>query len=188
MGWETKDPVKGELVYVGTMARLVRFVKLFSITTSLMGIAVQPLIYNQVADLHWALALSLGGVTSFFIFITPLLLHIVTKRYVTHIYWHSDVDRFNAVTYSFLLRQLDHKFTSKEVISPSRPGLFTTVLVNGGKTPLFIDPSLFINKKAFVHLMKYNEPLDWEIPESTQGSDEGKESYEQKERKTVQKH
>jgi len=181
------DPAKGELVYVGTMARLVRFVKLFSLSTSLMGVAVQPLIYNQVADLHWALALCLGSVTSFFIFITPLLLHIVTKRYVTHIYWQSDADKFNAITYSFLLRRLEHKFTSEEVVVPSRPGLFTTVLVNKGKTPLFIDPSLFINKRAFVHLMRYNEPLDWEIPPPS-SQDSSERELEQRERKTAQKH
>jgi transmembrane protein 70 len=161
---EKKVVDKGDLVYIGTMARLVRFVKIFSISTSLMGISVQPLIYNQVADLHWALALMVGSVASFFVFVTPVLLHIITKRYVTRMYWDSETNKFSATTYSLFLRELEHNFIAEQVVVPSTPGIFTTILVNGGKTPLFLDPSLFVDKRALIHLLRYNEPLDWEIP------------------------
>jgi len=41
-------PTKGELVYIGTLARMVRIVKIFSLSTSVMGVSIQPIIYDQV--------------------------------------------------------------------------------------------------------------------------------------------
>ena len=161
---QKEHPKKGTLVYIGTMKRMVRFVKLFSLSTSAVGISLQPAIYQNVLSMHWALAMVVGGTASFFIFITPLLLNLVTKRYVTSIYLEPKTGTFTATTYTFFLSEREHSFTPEQVEVPRVPGLFTSIRVNG-KVPLFIDPDLFLSREAFIRMMKYDEPLDWEIPE-----------------------
>lgn len=158
------DSRKGDLVYVGTLARMVRFVKFFSLSTSAVGVSLQPFLYDQVSNLHWALATMVGGVAGFFVFVTPVLLHIVTKRYVTMMYLNRDSGVFTATTYSLLLREKEHSFTADDVKVPTVPGLFTTAKIKD-KVPLFLDPNLFIDRQAYIQMMKYDEPLDWEIPE-----------------------
>jgi len=44
--------------------------------------------------------------------------------------------------------------------------------VNEGKRPLFLDPNLFLNRDALIHLLKYNEPLDWETAGEQPDSDD----------------
>lgn len=176
---EKHHPQKGDLVYVGTLARMVRLVKLFSLSTSVVGIALQPFLYKQVSDLHWALAAMVGGVAGFFVFVTPVLLHVVTKRYVTQMYLDRNSGVFTATTYTLLLRERDHVFTAADVAVPTVPGIFTTVKIRD-KVPLFIDPNLFLDRDAFVLMMKYDEPLDWEITPSQEVKDRAQETGNKK--------
>jgi transmembrane protein 70 len=141
---------------------MVRFVKLFSLSTSAVGIAIQPVIYQHVSELPAVVAAIVGGMAGFFIFITPVLLHIVTKRYVTLMTCNEQTCEFTATTYSLFLREKQHKFTPAQVTVPNVPGIFTTIRVDN-KLPLFIDPNLFTDRRYFVQLMKYDEPLEWEI-------------------------
>lgn len=150
------------VVYVGTLARMVRFVKLFSLSSSIVGVAIQPYIYKNVSQLPVALAAVVGGFMSFFIFVTPLILHFVTKRYVTSITLDRATGRFTATTYTFFLKEKRLEFAAQDVKVPTVPGLFTTVIVNG-KVPLFVDPSLFVDRDAFLQMMRYDEPIEWEI-------------------------
>lgn len=158
------DPQKGSLVYIGTLTRMVRLVKLFSLSTSAVGVGMQPFLLEQVSNLHWLLATMVGGVAGFFVFVTPLLLHFVTKRYVTSIYLNRESGVFTASTYTFLLRERLHTFRAEDVRTPTVPGIFTTAKIHD-KEPLFIDPNLFIDRNAYIHMMKYDQPLEWEVTE-----------------------
>ena len=150
------------LIYVGTLARMVRFVKLFSLSTSLVGLSLQPTLYQHASQLPAFAAAAVGGVVGFFILVTPVLLHLVTKRYVIRMTLDDKTGQFTAFTYTLLLRERKTSFSANAVSTPNVPGLFTTIRING-KLPLFIDPDLFIDKTAFLKLMKYDEPLEWEI-------------------------
>lgn len=156
-------PDKGVLVYVGTLANQVKLVKAFSLSTSLMTILIQPFIYKQLSALPVALQFVVSSSCGLFILMTPLLLHWITKRYVTTMYFHRDEEEFTATTYNFLLQKVEHKFTKNTVVVPQVPGLLTTVVANG--KPLYCDPSLFLSKEAYMKLMKYDEPMDWGTPE-----------------------
>ena len=85
-------------------------------------------------------------------------------------YYNDDDNTFTASTYSFFLRSKEHKFTAEDVTMPRSGSLFTSILING-KTPLFLDPALFLSKHAYIKLMKYDEPLDWEIDQNEKESD-----------------
>jgi len=150
------------VIYVGTLVRMVRFVKLFSLSTSAVGISLQPYIYQNVADLPLFVAAAVTGVASFFIFLTPVLLHIVTKRYVIEMSLNERTGKYTATTYSLFLRLKKLEFTSDQVSAPNMPGIFTTIRVNN-KIPLFVDPNLFTDRSHFIKLMGYDAPMEWEM-------------------------
>lgn len=159
-----------QVIYIGTLTRMVRFVKLFSLSTSAVGISLQPYIYQNVADLPLLVAAAVTGVTSFFIFLTPVLLHIVTKRYVIEMSLNEQTGKYTATTYSLFLRLKKLQFTSDQVSIPNMPGIFTTIRVN--KIPLFVDPNLFTDRRYFIKLMGYDEPMEWELnPEEKDKTD-----------------
>ena len=155
------DPEKGDLVYIGTLVDKVRLVKTFSLSTSIMGVIVQPLIFSQNAELPLALKLVLGGTLSFFIFLTPLLLHIITKRYITSMYYNQDTAQFTVETLSIFVTPKTTVFRPTQVTVPDIPGMFTTFKVDG--KPLFLDPTLFLDRDVYIRLMGYDKPIDWNV-------------------------
>ena len=160
------------VIYTGTLARYVRIVKVFSLSTSVAGICLQPFIYTKVSALPVVLAVAVGGFASFFIFLTPVLLHLISKRYVTQMTLDSHTGEYTATTYTFFLRKKIHRFTADDVAVPNVPGLFTSVRVHG--VPLFIDRDLFTDRRYFVELFKYADPLEWEIISENLTSDDDK--------------
>ena len=46
-----------------------------------------------------------GAFLSFFTFATPLLIHYVSKKYVTELLYNKIEDRYTAITYSLLLQK-----------------------------------------------------------------------------------
>lgn len=91
-------------VYYGGLAPRMKAVKIFSLATSLTGLAAQPILLEQ--GLHMGgkpMAVFLCGFAGFFTFVTPLLLHFITKKYVTEIHYNPKSDEYTATTISILL-------------------------------------------------------------------------------------
>lgn len=140
----------------------------------MFALALQPLILKKIVG-SLSLATALTFMMNVLIFSTPIILHLITKRYVVNIYHHQPTNTFTATSYSLFLREKELKFKPTDVTPPLKPMLFSNLIINN-KTSLFIDPSLFLNRDAFIALMKYDDPLDWEM--------EGEEKEEEKKRKT----
>ncbi len=94
-------------IYRGILSTQVRLVKAFSLSTSLIGLACQPVLYHhlQSGQHNVAIVLGTGAFLSFFTFVTPLLVHFVSKKYVTEMYYDKMTDTYTAITYSLLLRK-----------------------------------------------------------------------------------
>lgn len=60
-----------------------------------------------------ALIIGTGAFLSFFTFATPLLIHYVSKKYVTELYYNRVTDTYKAVTYSLLLRKKEVRRTRR---------------------------------------------------------------------------
>ncbi|CAN7991279.1 unnamed protein product [Ixodes hexagonus] len=149
------------LVYLGTIRSTVKMVKALSLTTSFVGILAQPILLQQ---LNGSSKIAIGIVTvfaSFFIFVTPLLLHYITKRYVTELTFDRDKKQFSATTLSLLNRKRQFDFTAQDVKVPAVPGPFTTLLAKG--RPLFVDVRDFQDVDALKHLMGYDKPINWHL-------------------------
>lgn len=106
------------------------------------------------------------GVVGFFTFVTPLLLHFVTKKYVTSLTFDPDKETYTAETLTFFLTKRKIEFTPDDVKVPDVPGMFTSMLVKG--IPLFVDPRAFPNPDHYIKIMGYDKPIDLKLGELTE--------------------
>lgn len=112
------------------------------------------------------------GIVGFFTFVTPLLLHLVTKKYVTNMTFDPVKDEYTAETITFLLRKRKINFKIDDVKIPEVPGMFTSVLVKG--VPLFVDPRMFHDPEHYIKMMGYDKPIDFKLGLTEKEKDEEK--------------
>lgn len=102
---EKQDSDKSrEVIYKGRLQREIIRVKLFSMTTSVMGLAFQPFLYSQASSLPVLIATC--SVAGFFTFVTPVLLHQLAKRHVNRITYSEKEDNYIAHTTSFFFKDV----------------------------------------------------------------------------------
>lgn len=96
-----------EIVYVGPLSKQIRSVKLFTLITSVTGVFAQPVIYEKAVELNMSTGLLIGMLSAvgFFTFLTPLLLHFVTKKYVMEVTYDVRKDLYAATIITLFLRK-----------------------------------------------------------------------------------
>lgn len=99
-----EEDKKQERIYYGPLTPQIKAVKVFSLSSSLAGILAQPIILREAATIgSTSLIIALCSVVGFFTFVTPLLLHYITKKYVTEIYYDPTTATYKATTINFFL-------------------------------------------------------------------------------------
>lgn len=95
-----------ENVYKGLLAPRIRNLKIVSFMTSGVGLFVQPLVIQKASEMGSSLVATIGVCTiaGFFTFITPILIHLVTRKYVTSIEYNEKEDEYSATVISFFLK------------------------------------------------------------------------------------
>ncbi|GAB1606589.1 transmembrane protein 70 homolog, mitochondrial-like [Argonauta hians] len=161
------DATKGKLIYGGPLTKTIKAVKLFSITSSGLGLVFQPFLFYKTPDTSVALKAGVSVFFAFFILVTPLLIHMVSRKYVTDLYFDEHSKIFTAATFNLLSFRKELTFKAEDVEVPAITGPFTSVIVKG--KPLFMDPKFFLCKDSYIHLMGYDKPLDWEMPKPDEG-------------------
>lgn len=95
---------KLEQIYYGPLTPQIRAVKIFSLSSSMAGLVAQPIIIREASTIgSTSLLIALCSVVGFFTFVTPILLHFITKKYVTKIEYNPDTSTYKATTISFFL-------------------------------------------------------------------------------------
>lgn len=91
-------------IYQGKYTNQILRVKMFSLTTSAMGLVAQPILWHKGIEVGGTgLGMLICSVAGIFTFVTPLLLHFVTKKYVIDIKYNEKTDEYTCVTISFFL-------------------------------------------------------------------------------------
>lgn len=95
---------KLETIYIGPLTPQIKGVKVFSLSSSIAGLIAQPVIIREAANIgSTSLIVALCSVVGFFTFVTPILLHIITKKYVTEITYNPETSTYKATTINFFL-------------------------------------------------------------------------------------
>lgn len=93
-----------ERIYYGPLTPQIKGVKVFSLSSSMAGLLAQPIIIKEAATIgSTSLIVALCSVVGFFTFVTPILLHIITKKYVTEIHYDPATSTYTATTINFFL-------------------------------------------------------------------------------------
>lgn len=102
---DCQKAVESTEIYYGPLTRQIKTLKLFSLLTSCGGLMAQPFFYAKaVENDNVALVLGIFACIGFFAITTPLLIHMITKKYVTHLYYDAKKDVYIANTYSLFAR------------------------------------------------------------------------------------
>lgn len=102
----TEQHPDGVTIYAGKFTRQIIRVKMFSLTTSAMGLVAQPVLWQKGLEVSGTgLSVFLCSVAGLFVFVTPVLLHLVTKKYVIDIKYNDQTDEYTCMTVSFFLFQ-----------------------------------------------------------------------------------
>ncbi|XP_074605439.1 transmembrane protein 70 homolog, mitochondrial [Brevipalpus obovatus] len=161
---------QNQIVYQGLLAKKIKVIKWFSLSTSAISLMAQPIIYLKAQELGSSLfAAGFMSMLSLIVFPTPLLLNLVTKRYVNQLDYDPEHKLYTAHTLNILNRPVKTIFkpSDLEVLTPSK--IFANVLVNKG-VELFLELKDINNAEALENLL----PKDMQ--------DEAKfESFEQNE-------
>lgn len=96
-----------DIIQEGMLSIKVRNIKFFSLSTSFLAISCQPLIYmkavmNGTAN-SWTIPIF--AVFAAFAVATPVLLHYVTKRYITQVCYDPVKDTYTATAYNIFVRE-----------------------------------------------------------------------------------
>lgn len=146
------------LVYEGQLTPSVRRIKMFSLTTTFVGLIAYPFLFKKASSQKKsAIAQVFVGWTLIMVIFSPLALNYITKRYISELRFNRDTRTFRAITYNlFNLRKETH-FKAADVRVPMVPGMFTSFLVR--KQPMFMDPAYVQDIPAYQHMLGYDKPL-----------------------------
>lgn len=97
------------------------------------------------------------GFVGFCTFVTPVLLHQLMKKYVTHLVYKDKTGTYTAYTINFFGKLSPTEFKASDVKIPDVPAMFTSVVVNGKE--LYFDPGAFSDMHHYKKLMGEVHPM-----------------------------
>lgn len=110
----SSQPETKNQIYAGPLTPKIRAVKVFSLTTSIVGLASQPMLIEKSSQIGGtSIVILVCSFVGFFTFVTPLVLHFITKKYVTEINYDPAKDEYTATTLSLFLTRTEvwyHRF------------------------------------------------------------------------------
>ncbi|XP_034946319.1 transmembrane protein 70 homolog, mitochondrial [Chelonus insularis] len=156
--------LNAELIYHGKLSKSIKYVKIFSISTSAISLAIQPWIFPKIIETGSIPAL-MTGIIIFggFAFITPLFLHLITNRYALDLYYDKRRDVYVATTYTLFATIRQIEFTPDDITKPGNMQLMTTCFVK--KKPIFFDYNDFKDLNHYSRILGYDKPMDFMLNE-----------------------
>ncbi|CAL1534720.1 unnamed protein product [Lymnaea stagnalis] len=153
-----ENKTHGDLVYQGRVGNMFRALKIFSLSTSVIGLSLQPYIMITYQDMPLKAAIPFFAVINMFVFVNPILIHFIAKKYVMELYFNQENKVFTAVLLTFFARKEIFTFTANDVTVPDVPNMFAMLIAKG--RPIFVLENDFTDMEVYKHLMGFDKPLD----------------------------
>ncbi|XP_023014018.2 transmembrane protein 70 homolog, mitochondrial [Leptinotarsa decemlineata] len=153
-------------VYHGVLTPQIKAVKIFSLSSSIVGVIAQPFLYKEIfATSNVPIILAAYSFIGFFTVVTPILLHLITKKYIIQLNYNKETNTYIAKTVNFFCIPKETEFTPEDVKVPDVPGMFTTFSAKGKS--FFVDPRLFEQPEHYSKIMGYDKPIDFKLYETS---------------------
>lgn len=93
-------------MYSGPLSSRVKLIKFFSLSSSCAGLCLQPILVEKWSTQtpNIPVAVAIFTLIGFHTYVTPILLHLITKKYVISLYYSEKDDVYIAKTYTLFLR------------------------------------------------------------------------------------
>ena len=135
--------------------------KILSLSSSVLGLGLLPFLAETLSASSMFAKAFVLGTSAFFIFLTPIFSQLLTRRYVSRLYYNYEEEKFTAILFNFFLFEYKLEFTMKDVYVPDIPGMFSTVKIKNKDRNLFIELNQIIDASLTQKIYGYDKPLDW---------------------------
>jgi transmembrane protein 70, mitochondrial len=86
----------------------VKRIKMFTLTTSVIGLSLQPVLITQFLEKYgFGLTTLMFLSTAVFTVVTPLLIHYLAKKYILELSYDKKTGLYTATTYTFFLKKFE---------------------------------------------------------------------------------
>ena len=150
----------GKLVYVGKLDKPFRAAKSLSLASSLGGAIMYPVMLPKILeDASIFVAIGYTIISATFVLLTPSLIQMICKRYLTSLYYQESTQQFTGFYKNFFMMEKQIKFRVEDVEVPPITGMFTSMLIK--KQPFFINHEDFIDKPVLMKMLGYDKEFDF---------------------------
>ncbi|KAG0726794.1 Transmembrane protein 70, mitochondrial [Chionoecetes opilio] len=137
-------------IYHGILSTQIKMVKFFSLSTSMLGLSVQPILFTKVLGTNAGILVAAGSFFGVLHFVTPLLIHWITKKYVTSLEYAPR--QRSVLSHNTLFLPQGEEVDDVKV--PEVPGMFTPFLIKN--RPMFWTPDMFKERDHYGRLRGYD--------------------------------
>ncbi|CAF0852216.1 unnamed protein product [Rotaria sordida] len=155
-----RQSILGKLVYVGKLDKPFKAAKSLSLASSIGGAICYPIMLPKIleeASLFVAIGYTIISAT--FVVLTPSLIQLICKRYLTSLYYHEQTEQFTGFYKNFFMMKKQIKFRAEDVEVPPITGMFTSMLIK--KKPFFINHDDFNDKQVLIKMLGYDKEFDF---------------------------
>ncbi|UJR23454.1 hypothetical protein I4U23_026458 [Adineta vaga] len=165
----------GKLVYIGKLDKPFRAAKSLSLASSLGGAICYPIMLPKIieeASIFMVIGYTIISAT--FVLLTPSLIQMICKRYLTSIYYHEQTGEFTGFYKNFFMMERQIKFRADDVQVPPITGMFTSMLIKN--QPFFVNHDDFLDKPILMKMLGYDKEFDFSKYTKDLTNDEKKET------------
>lgn len=155
-----RENILGRLVYTGKLDKPFRAAKSLSLASSLGGAICYPIMLPRIlqeTSIYMAIAYSIISAT--FVVLTPSLIQMICKRYLTSLYYNEKTGEFTGFYKNFFMMERQVKFRAEDVEVPPITGMFTSMVVKN--KPFFINHDDFDDKQVLTKMLGYDKEFDF---------------------------
>jgi hypothetical protein len=155
-----RENLLGKLVYIGKLDKSFKAAKSLSLASSIGGAICYPIMLPKILE-ETSIFLAIGYtiISATFILLTPSLIQLISKRYLTSLYYHEQTGQFTGFYKNFFMIERQIKFRAEDVEVPPITGMFTSMLIK--KQPYFINHEDFYDKQILMKMLGYDKEFDF---------------------------
>ena len=169
---ELRQQLLGKLVYIGRLDKPFKVAKSLSLTSSIGGALCYPLMLLRILEeTSTLIAFGYTIITAMFVLLTPSLMQLICKRYLTSLYYHEQTEQFTGFYKNFFMIEKQIKFRAEDVQVPPLTGIFTSMLIHN--KPFFVNHTDFYDKTILFKMLGYDKDFDFsKYTKDTQNDDD----------------
>lgn len=158
---QLREKTLGKLVYIGKLDRSFRAAKSLSLASSIGGAICYPIMLPRILhETSMYLAIGYTIISATFVLLTPSLIQLICKRYLTSLYYNEQSGQFTGFYKNFFMMERQIRFRSEDVEVPPVTGVFTSMLIR--KQPFFINHDDFDDKTILRKMLGYDKEFDFD--------------------------